>query len=170
MIRSALGLLAVVLAMQPARAGDADGFAWRALPEAIEEASTTQQPVLVYVQAAWCGPCRAMERDVFPEVGPLLGRFALARLDFDDHDTLAPPGSGERSPSDLARDLGAEATPSFILLDSHGVPIIRAAGYQPAREFALLLAYVVSGAYRHASMEDYVRQIAIPDMAERGGP
>ncbi|MEO0367495.1 MAG: thioredoxin family protein, partial [Pseudomonadota bacterium] len=38
---------------------------WATLPEALSEAQTAQQPTLVYVRAAWCGPCRQLERETF---------------------------------------------------------------------------------------------------------
>ena len=99
-----------------------------------------------------------MERDVFPEVAPLLARFVRTRLDLDDHDTPLELGGVIQSPAAWARHFGAEGTPSFVLIGQEGEPIAGVGGYQPVLGFSLLLAYVATGAYRHADFDTYVRR------------
>lgn len=131
---------------------------WARLDEALAEAAGRSKPVLVYVHAPGGGPCLKMERDVFPKVAPLLGRFARAGLDLDDRESRVIVGDMTLSPAEWALRLGAEATPSFVLLAPDGSVITRVMGYTEERGFALLLAYVATGAYRHAGFEDYVEQ------------
>lgn len=136
----------------------ADSVRWQPLPQALAAAAQARQPVLIYVHAPWCGPCRRMERDVFPEVAPLLDRFALAGLDADDYDTRIEVDGVTQSPFGWARHFGADATPAFVLLDADGALITRTTGFLDADRFSLLLAYVATGAHRHASFDDYVRR------------
>ncbi|RMH66727.1 MAG: thioredoxin family protein [Bacteroidetes bacterium] len=133
---------------------------WHTLPEALAEARQTRRPVLVYATAPWCGLCRRMERDVFPAVRPLLARFVLAELRFDDHDTTLSLGGRAQTPFARGRDLGIEATPGIALLAPDGTRITHATGYLDAASLSLLLAYVATGAYRHASFATYAAQTA----------
>lgn len=131
---------------------------WARLDEALAKAAGEAMPVLVYVHAPGCGPCLKMERDVFPRVTPLLGRFARAGLDLDDRESRITVGEVTLSPAEWALRLGAEATPSFVLLAPGGSVITRVTGYTEERGFGLLLAYVATGAYRHADFGAYVEQ------------
>ncbi len=128
---------------------------WLSLPEALQQAKATQRPVLVYVSAPWCGPCLKMENEVFAEVKPLLKRFVLAGLDYDDNESSVTAYGNTNSPFGWAMHYGAEATPTFILLTPTGSVVTRASGFIETRGFSLLLAYVATGAYRHTSFEDY---------------
>lgn len=141
-----------------ASAQPAPALTWDALPEALVEARQVERPGLVYATAPWCGLCRQMERDVFPDVRPLLARFARAELNYDDHETRLPVGGRTQTPFGWARTLGIEATPGFALLAPDGTPITHVTGYLDAASFSLLLAYVATGAYRHASFEAYAAQ------------
>ena len=133
-------------------------LAWSSLSNALEQGRREGRPTLVYVQAPWCGPCRKMEREVFPEVRPLLERLARAELDYDEHEVRLRLGEQTRSPSAWARHFGVDATPGFVLLAEDGALITSVTGFLQAEAFGLLLAYVATGAYRHASFEDYVEQ------------
>lgn len=150
-------LCAGLLGISEARAQEAP-LTWNRLPEAFRQAQQEEQPVLVYVHAPWCGPCLRMERAVFPEVAPLLRQFARAGLDFDDHESRLAWGGQAQSPFAWARHFGVEATPGFVFLEPDGAVLTRMTGYLDAEAFGLLLAYVATGAYRHASFEEYVRR------------
>ena len=151
-------LLSAGTPLESAAQAAAEPGSWRTLPEALEAAAQSRRPVLVYVHAPWCGPCRRMERTVFPEVEPLLARFERARLDFDDHEARIELGGVARSPFEWARRFGADSTPAFVLLDADGVVVTQSTGFLDARSFGLLLAYVATGAYRHATFEHYARR------------
>lgn len=148
-----------------AQAPDAEAFgsdAWVSLPVAFAQAHADDRPVLVFVEAPWCGPCLRMKQDVFPAVQPLLERFARASLRFDDHDTRLTLGGRTQSPAAWARHFGIEATPGFVLLGPEGEVITRVTHAVDAEAFATVLAYVVTGAYRYASFEHYAAQLHHP--------
>lgn len=132
---------------------------WQSLSDAAEVARTENIPLLVYVHAPWCGPCLKMEKDVFPTIAPLMNRFSLAGLDYDDNESLVEAYGNKLSPLEWAIRYGAEATPTFILLTPDGSLITRASGYIDTQGFSLLLSYVATNAYHHTSFEDYVATI-----------
>ena len=136
-----------------------DATRWQTLTEAADEARIEHKPVLVYVHAPWCGPCLKMEKEVFPEVEPLLKRFALAELDYDDNESSIAAYGEVQSPFNWAVRYGAEATPTFVLLTSTGSVITRASGFIDIRGFSILLSYVATNAYNHSSFEDYAASV-----------
>lgn len=123
-------LLLVLLASVP---GAAQPRPWDTLPDAFAQAAAEGRPVLVYVQAAWCAPCRRLERETFTDdaVGARLDRFARARLAFDDRDRMQRLGPYRLSEADWAARLGAEATPTLVLLAPDGAVLGRHTGFLP---------------------------------------
>ena len=106
---------------------------WGSLPEALADAATTKRPTLVYVHAAWCAPCRRLERETFadPAVAARLGRFARAKLTFDDYDRTHRLGDYRLSEAAWAARLGAETTPALIVLAPDGSFLTRQIGFLP---------------------------------------
>lgn len=123
-------LLLLTLATAPVLA---QGAAWSALPEALAEAEAQGRPALVYVQAAWCGPCRQLERETFadPTVQVRLARFARARLTIDDHDRRHHLAGWRLSEAEWAAHYGAEATPTLVFLAPDGSVLGRQSGFLP---------------------------------------
>ena len=109
------------------------GAGWDTLPDALEAASAEDRPALVYVQAAWCGPCRRLERETFadPAVQARLAQFARARLTVDDRDRRHRVAGWRLSEAEWAAHYGADATPTLVLLASDGSVLGRQAGFLP---------------------------------------
>lgn len=154
--------LVLLVGVGLARGQEPAPLAWLRLDHALEQAKSQNRPILVYVQAAWCGPCRRMEQDVFPAMHPLLERLIRTRIDYDDHERLLHVGQQALSPFDWARHFGVDATPGFVLLAPDGMLIAQSTGYLDPKAFSLFLAYAVTGAYRHTSFKTYAEQTQPP--------
>ena len=126
---------------------------------AADVAQAEHRPLLVYVQAPWCGPCAKMEKEVFPEVWPLMKRFARAKVNFDDNESELLAFGERKTPFEWATTFGAEATPTYILLSPDGRVLGSASGFVDAKSFSLILAYVSTNAYQHATFEEYIASV-----------
>ena len=95
---------------------------------AKRQAAAEKRLLLVEFVSAGCGPCRAMDRDVFskPEAADALDGFIPVRLDINTH-------------RQLARDFGVNATPTLLVLSPDGKLVTANVGAVPMRYFLLFL-------------------------------
>jgi hypothetical protein len=128
-------------------------FAWSTdHGAAVRRARERQQLVLLYFTAAWCGPCKAMVRETFPdpEVQQALGELAAIELDID------LPAS-----ADLFARYGEGAVPGFALVDGQGDLVHRWSG---AGQPAGFLAEIATGRDRFADPDVRRRHAAEQDL------
>jgi thiol:disulfide interchange protein DsbD len=81
--------------------------------EVLEDAAARGKPVVIDFYADWCGPCRAMDRDVFadPEVVELSSRFSMVRVDFT---------RWRQSHEALQKRWRIRGVPTIVFLDGEG--------------------------------------------------
>jgi thiol-disulfide isomerase/thioredoxin len=91
---------------------------------ALADAKTQQQPLLIYFTASWCGPCRTMAHTTLTNQAVLqtLSRFTYLALDIDDH-------------PDLAERHGIRAVPTFQIFTPFAQEVASITGYQEAGQF-----------------------------------
>jgi thiol-disulfide isomerase/thioredoxin len=95
---------------------------WVSLKEAQEIAATQNKPIFIDVYADWCGPCREMDRAVFPDdsvKATLTSRYVLAKINGDD------PSMGDS----LRGQFGIRAYPTYIVLGPTGKERKRHVGF-----------------------------------------
>lgn len=100
------------------------GGSWKQL---LATAQAKHLPVFVDVYTDWCGPCKRMEKEIFPlsEVGKFYNaNFISYRLN-------AEKGEGPG----IAKAFGVSAYPTWLYLDPKGVLRSKRADYMPAAEF-----------------------------------
>lgn len=151
MLRSVLPRAAVLLAIaggaarlviaapdaSPLRAGvevpaQAKGQWMTDFAEAEALARKLDVPLLVHFGAAWCGPCRQMERDVLKSrdlLDQFGRRYVAVKIDSDRH-------------PDLVRRFGVEGLPSDLFLSPDGRMLARTTGYVAKSSYVSQMARV----------------------------
>ncbi len=95
--------------------------------KALELAVKERKMVFIDFYTTWCGPCKQMSREVFPqqEVGDFFNRkFVALKVD-------AEKGEGK----ELATRFKLRAYPTFVVLNAGGEEVYRTTGACPAQEF-----------------------------------
>lgn len=113
-------IAAAVLDYWPA----SDPLKWTSFEEARGVAASQNKPIFVDVYAEWCGPCKMMDKVVFPDDSVkniLMTRFVLAKIDGDD------PVLGDT----LKNQFGIRAYPTYIVLSPMGKERKRQVGFIP---------------------------------------
>lgn len=111
---------AVMLGVAAVGSPSADASAevqWRKDGPALLE-SKQERPVLLRFTASWCGPCRVMNSNVWPDarvVQAVNKRFIPVELDIDRPEVQA-----------LAQKFRIVAVPTIVLLDKDGREVDRA--------------------------------------------
>jgi thioredoxin-related protein len=105
--------------------------------EALATAKKEGKPVVLVFSAAWCPPCQAMKKTVYPsaEVKPLQDKFVWAYLDVD-----------EEANAKAAEQYKVQGIPHVQFLDKEGKTLISQVGGVSAAEFAGILTKVADKA------------------------
>lgn len=100
---------------------------------ALETAKKEGKPVVLVFSAAWCPPCQAMKKTVYPsaEVKPLQDKFVWAYLDVDVEANAA-----------AAEKYKVQGIPHVQFLDKDGKALISQVGGVSSAEFAGILTKV----------------------------
>jgi|SRR6056297_2482607 len=95
--------------------------------QALKLAEETGKPVFLDISASWCGPCKALKKNTFPneEVGVFYNENFI--------NVLVDGEKGEGI--ELAETFRIDAYPSMIFLNSKGELIARTSGYRDPEDF-----------------------------------
>ncbi len=139
----------------PAIASLTPGF--EPLTQAFTDAKVQHKLVLVDVYTDWCHWCKQLDKDVYPDRNvqkQLHAYFAATKVNAESDasiDFLGTTTSGRQ----LAPHWSVTGYPTILFLSPDGNVIERVPGYLPAKDFASLLEYIGTGAYRTTSFDDW---------------
>ncbi|HKK89508.1 MAG TPA: DUF255 domain-containing protein [Saprospiraceae bacterium] len=144
---------------------------WVDWTEAVESARTeNKKKIFVDMYTDWCGWCKRMDRSTFaePEVVQYMNKhFYPVKFDAEQKEEINYNGkdfkfvaAGKRGYHELAGTLlnGRLSYPSFVFLDENEDRIMISPGYKRKDEFLKELQFVVEGAYKSMSLEEYKAQ------------
>jgi len=95
---------------------------------ALQKAKSENKLVMVDIYAAWCGPCKILDKNTFANkdvVAKLSNSFIAVKIDID------------KSPEavELGRKFDVNAIPHIVFLDAAGKKLSEIVGYVPPDEF-----------------------------------
>jgi thioredoxin-related protein len=129
------------------------------MDEAQATAAQDGKKILLDVYTVWCGFCRKMAAETYPNTGVRQAvdeYFYTVRLDAESDDIIIFNGES-MAMKDLASALGVTSFPTTIFIDTNGEPIGIQPGFMEAQMFRNLLGFVGSDAYKTQSFEAFVR-------------
>lgn len=97
------------------------------LQEALTKASAEKKVVFLDAYTVWCGPCKKMTANTFPDstVGAFYNaNFVNIKIDMEKGEGVA-----------LARQYGIDLYPTLLFLDTEGKIMHRVAGFYGTKEF-----------------------------------
>lgn len=133
-----------------------EGVSWK---EIFKRAKKENKYVFIDCYATWCGPCKAMEADVFEkkEVGEFFNeRFISVRLQMDktekDNQHVRKLYSVAQ---EISKEYGIPAYPTFLFFSPTGDLVNRASGYQQDKLFIEIAKKSIQPGMKAQYMEYY---------------
>jgi len=116
---------------------------WKSFEDAIEIAKTDQKPIMVDVWAPWCGWCKKMQKEVYPEHSETLKNdFILTRLNRDDNNSKVKYLDQSLSHLRLAQRFNVQSVPAVVFLSADGNYLFHVSGYVEPQKFKQVLMYI----------------------------
>lgn len=130
---------------------------WQTMPNAQKLAEANSKKVVVAIYTDWCGWCKKLEKDVYPDelVASIIDEyFYLVRLNAESDEEII--FNGHRiTMRNFAQQLGVTSYPTTVFLDATGKTIGQQQGYMEAEVFGKLLAFVGSDSYRRMQFDEF---------------
>ena len=127
--------IAISFIPKPGTAPDSHSLVrWVPLAQAKTRAAQSQKKILYEFSAAWCGPCKMMDRDVFSNArlaAMINDRFVPVRV-IDRH---VEDGSNPPDIEALQQAYRVTAFPTLVIADAAGNALSRTDGYAGANGF-----------------------------------
>jgi len=123
------GLILLPFISPSLRAQNSSPLEWRTdFSQALTNAKSTKQPMIVDFHAPWCGPCRRLDAEVFPDpaVAERLEKFIRVKVNVDED-------------SETAFKFQVSSIPRTIIFNIHGQPIADRIGFMEPEDYAALL-------------------------------
>ncbi|MDP4198281.1 MAG: thioredoxin fold domain-containing protein [Bacteroidota bacterium] len=130
---------------------------FESLEQAMAEAKSQNKYILVDVYTDWCHWCKKLDEDVYPapEVQKEMHNYFTAVKINAESATSHTFGGKELTERQLATQWQVTGYPTVLFLTPDGKIVDQLPGYMPAKEFAGVLRYIGTGAYRTTSFEQW---------------
>lgn len=124
------------------------------------DASVHHKHLLVWLHETDCGYCEAMHDFTLQDksIEAMLAKsFVFVPINVSDKDTVTFK-TFKGSAKAFAKRLGYSFYPSSLFMDAHADIVFAAPGYIKLNDFAVMLRFIKSGAYKKMDYDRYRRQ------------
>jgi thiol:disulfide interchange protein len=128
----------VYLALPEKKEVDHTLVQWTPLSRVQALAARTHKPILYDFSAAWCGPCRQMEKEVFSNAA-LAAEINRRVIAVKITDRQREDGMNKPEIATLLRRYGVEVFPTLVVAGENGAQRMRMEGFRGREAFASLL-------------------------------
>jgi len=135
-------------------------FEWLKLEKAQSAATNDGKTIMVFVEAEWCGICRRMENEIFPQVAIqtlIREKYHPVTIDLDSREKVIYNGQ-EMTEREFARKMNVSATPTIIFINPQGEVLAHQIGFNPADRFESLLNFINSDQFGEMPFEEYFKR------------
>lgn len=138
LILAVLLIIARIVSLRYSEKADLDLVHWTEISQARGLATRSHRPIFYEFSAAWCGPCDALEREVFrdPEFAAKINnRFIAVKV----VDTQRELGRNALDVQFLIDRYGINAFPTIVIAEADGSVRNRVVGYTGPEKFAAFI-------------------------------
>ncbi len=143
--------------MKSSSLNDETEIKWLSLEEAQAQAGEDGKPLLVFVEAEWCGTCKQMMNTVFPDtdISKLVAEnYHPVVIDLDSKKKVLFNGK-QKTERNFSRTMQVQQTPTMIFIDSSGEVMGRQPGFMDRSELKKLLHYVLSDQFGEVPVSEF---------------
>lgn len=128
------------------------------LADDAAEAGAAGKHAILFFDSEGCPYCYRMLEDSFKGTHQAFIRehFDVIALNVRGDREVAFSDTLRMPEKEAARQLEVRFTPTMLFLDEHNQSVLRVDGYRSVEDFGHLLHYVAEGAYRQASLSDFL--------------
>ncbi len=134
---------------------------WNDFNSAITSADHDNKTLFLFFEAEWCGFCKQMRSEVFPQDSiqdKVEKGFIPVAIDIESEEKIIYQDQ-EMSQKSFSHQMRIDATPTIMFMNSEGDVIGRYRGFAYENEFILLLGYIRGGDVVNLSFAEYKEQI-----------
>lgn len=112
-------------------------FPTLSLKNALKKASSENKNILLYISAKWCGPCKSMDKNVFPNemVGKEIAK-SYVPIEIDGESWRGTP---------IVKEFNIHGYPTFIILNTDRKMLRQGIGYMDISKFLEFIAVETQG-------------------------
>src|SRR3990172_2404031 len=131
---------------------------WMSFDEGVLKAQRENKKILIDVFTDWCGWCKKMDKDTYPDEAvrsAIDKHFVAIKLDAESEKKVTFRGQ-KMTQIAFAQSAGATSYPSTLFLDEKLKPISLLPGYMTPERFSPILLYIGEGHYLTTKFPDYL--------------
>ncbi len=130
---------------------------WYSMEKAQQLAKDNDKKVLIFGDALWCGYCKRMKSEVYPDTGVIhtIQQYYYPVLLNSESEKLVNFNGIEITEIELAQAFRLRGTPTHYFVGADGKVLGQQPGFIPADIFERLLSFVGSDAYMNQSFDEY---------------